>query len=563
MGKQKADRAARGQFPRWRQLQREMQAALQARLDALLEPPPSYIDDYRARYEREYPAWDGGSLSPSELDRRLGEADLVLVGDYHSLAQSQRTALRLLRRLSRRGVAPTLALEMLPADRQPLLDDFLAGRLNRAAFTARIEQERVWDFPWKPVQILLDFARYHQLPVVALNHRPRRAERALVERDRRAARLLAEARKREPGRSLFILFGDYHLAASHLPAEVARAFAKAKLPAPRLRRVFQNREALFWQSLADDGRAPEILDLAGGDVCIQSATPLVKLQSYLHWLSFHAGEREDWALPDPDEYSEDLSREVDVALHRIAQFLRVPLLEQSPPRVFWVGETDFARRIARAAGWRDEELALVLNSLRVGEDCYLRDRDLAVIGDPGENHLSELAARVLHSRCSRLSLRPRTLVDDFYLRVIRHALMFLGSKVMNPLRKSQDRPALLRYLREDGPAGDWRGRAELLLAYLEAEEQFQSTGDIDGFAGRFFNLEPRLHLALTRAVGRSLGGRLYEALIADRLEPIWLRTLWFEPFHLEGSPLKRYLEMLEQLGRPGGAARAAGELERL
>jgi hypothetical protein len=563
MGKHRQPRAAQGQFPRWRQLQREMQAALQARLDALLEPPPSYIEAYRDRFEREFPAWTGATLKPAQLDRRLAAADLVFVGDYHSLAQSQRTALRLLRRLRRRGVAPAIALEMLPAERQGLVDDFLAGRLSRARFRAQVQEQRLWDFPWKPVQILLDFARYHQLPVIALNHRPRRAEHALAERDRRAARLLAAVRRREPGRPLFVLYGDYHLAASHLPAACDRAFAKAGLAPARAVRVFQNREDLFWQSLGADGRAPEILDLAGGELCIQSATPLVKLQSYLHWLSFHAGEREDWAVPDPADFSEDLGAEVDVALHRIAQFLRIPLLEQAPPRVFWVGETDFALRIARAGGWRDDELALVLNSLRVGEDCYLRERDLAVIADPGENHLSELAARVLHSRCSRLSLRPRTLVDDFYLRVIRHALMFLGSKLMNPLRKSQDRPALLRYLREDGPGGDWRGRAELLLAYLEAEERFQHSGEVEGFASRFFNLEPRLHLALTRAVGRSLGSRLHDALIADRLDPIWLRTLWFEPFRLEGSPLKRYIEILEQLAQRHGAARAAGELERL
>lgn len=553
MRKREKPEGTSGQFARWCHLQREMQAALAARLDALLEPPPPYLTRYREQFEQGFPSWTGRALAPGELDARLAAADLILVGDYHSLAQSQRSALRVARRMQRRGLAPALALEMLPAERQDLLDAFLAGRLSRARFARAVDEERLWDFPWPPLQTLLDFARYHRLPVIALNTRPRRAERALAQRDQAAAALLAAQRRREPARPLLVLIGDYHLASEHLPAAAARAWSRAGLSPARVLRVFQNHEPLFWDSLGTGGRAPEILALAGGDLCLQSATPLMKLQSYVHWLSFHAGERDDWSLPDPAELSEDLGQEVDAALRRMARFLRIPLLEQPPPRVFWIAEPDFARRIARSAGSRDDELALVLASLRLGEDCYLRERDLAVIADPSANRLAELAARVLHSRTSRLTLRPRSLADDFYLRVILSALHFLGSLLINPLRKSQDRPALLRYLREDG-AGDWRGRAELLLAYLEAEDRYLREGELAGFAPRFFNLEAPLHRALTRAVGRSLASRLHAALLADAIDPIWLRELWFEPFHLEGSPLRRYVEILEQLG--GERARA-------
>ncbi len=547
MRKREEPAGTNGQFARWCQLQREMQAALEARLAALLEPLPPYLTSYREHFEQSFPAWTGRELAPGELDARLAAADLILVGDFHSLAQSQRSALRLARRMQRRGLAPALALEMLPAERQDLLDAFLAGRLSRARFAREVERERLWDFPWHPVQTLLDFARYHRLPVIALNTRPRRAERALPERDRQAADLLAAQRRREPARPLLALIGDYHLAGDHLPAAAARAWTRAGLAPARVLRVFQNHEPLFWQSLGPRGRAAEILALAGGDLCIQSATPLMKLQSYVHWLSFHAGEREDWSLPDPAELSEDLGLEVDALLRRMARFLRIPLLEQAPPQVFWIAEPDFARRIAGSAGWREEELALVLASLRAGEDCYLRERDLAVIADPSANRLAELAARILHSRTSRLVLRPRGLADDFYLRVVLSTLHFLGSLLINPLRKSQDKPALLRYLRED-ESGDWSGRAELLLAYLEAEDRFQRDGELSGFAMRFFNLEAPLHRALTRAVGRSLASRLHAALLADALDPIWLRELWCEPFRLEGSPLRRYIEMLEQLG---------------
>jgi uncharacterized iron-regulated protein len=552
---------SRSHFERWRRLQQEMQSALEQRLAAMLAEAPPHIERYKARFERSFPAWTGSSLRPARLGERLAEAELVLVGDYHSLAQSQRSALRLLRRLRRRGVSPCLALEMIPSQFQPELDAFLTGRLSSRAFAKLAVEAGFWDFNWRPIQTLLDFARHHELPVIGLNTEVRRADRALQERDRHAADLLAARRLAEPERPLFVLYGDYHLADAHLPAAIRRACKRAGVAPPRSLRVFQNREPLFWESLGPRGRSPELLLLEGGDVCIQGATPLVKLQSFLYWLNFHDLEDED---PDPADHCEDLGHEVDAAMKRIAHFLRIPILEQAPPRVYWLGDADFARQIAQESGWEEAELALVQSSLAQGEDCYLQSRDLAVISEPGQNRLAELAARVLHGRTAGLGNRPRTLADDFYLRVISQALLFLGSKLINPLRKSPDRPALIRNLREGrGNRGEWRDRAELQLAYLEAEERYLHEGDIDGFSGRFFGLDGPRHLSLTRALGHNLGGRLYEALVDETLDPFWLRELWFESFNLEGSPLRQYFDILEQLGSSRELRLARGERESL
>ncbi len=552
---------SRSHFERWRGLQQEMQSALEQRLASMLDDAPPHIERYKERFERSFPAWTGRSLRPQQLGDRLEDAELLLVGDYHSLAQSQRAALRLLRRLRRRGVAPCLALEMIPSGHQQQLDAFLAGHLSSRAFTRLAVEAGFWDFNWRPIQTLLDFARHHDLPVIGLNTEVRRADRALQERDRHAAELLAARRLAEPERPLFVLYGDYHLAAPHLPAAVRRACKRAGITAPRCLRVFQNREPLFWESLGPRGRSPELLLLEGGDVCIQGATPLVKLQSFLYWLNFHGSDSED---PDPADHCEDLGHEVDVAMKRIARFLRIPLLEQAPPRVYWLGDVDFARRIAKESGWGETELALVQSSLIQGDDCYLQGRDLAVISEPGQNRLAELAARVLHGRSAGLGQRPRTLADDFYLRVISQALLFLGSKLINPLRKSPNRPALIRNLREcRGNRDEWRDRAELQLAYLEAEERYLSEGNIDAFSGRFFGLDGPSHLSLTRALGHNLGGRLYEALVDETLDPFWLRELWFEPFNLEGSPPRRYFEILDQLGSSRELRDMRGEQERL
>jgi hypothetical protein len=567
MGDLKKTRGVEGNFEHWLGLQREMQIALEDRLRDELGDEPSFLARYRRSYDRHFPAWAGHSMSPEQLTDRILGSGLALLGDYHSLAQSQRTALRLLKRLVRRGGNPALALEMIPGKEQPALDAFLSGEMSSEQFALHAHVREFWDFPWKPVQILLDFCRYHSLPVIGINLLGGNPARSLAQRDSSAAKLIAAFRKAKPDLDLLVLVGDYHLAASHLPRALARALAKAGVEGPPPLRIFQNYEPRYWESLAALGTSPEILALVGGDFCIQSATPLIKAQSYVHWLNFHrlgdAG-RGPINEADPEDCREDLCHEVDAAARRIARFTRIPTVEQSPPHIYWIGAGDFARRIAGEADWSPEELARVQTALGQGDDCYLPGRDLGIFAQLSQNRIAEMGAMVLHGRSARIQERPRSLLDDFYLRVLSQAVIFLGSKLINPLRRSLDRHALLRSLRESEVGiGNWQERAELLLAYLEAEELCIQTGATDGFELRFFDLSGPAHISLTRAVGHHLGLRLYEALLADRIDSLLVRDLFCEPYRLEGSPPRRYHDLLEILG-PSQMLRVVGkEAERL
>ena len=555
-----------GNFEHWLGLQRELQFALEERLQDELGEEPAFLSRYRCSYERDFPVWAGHSMTAGQLTDRILTTGLALLGDFHSLAQSQKTALRLLRRMVRAGGQPALALEMIPAKEQPALDSFLAGEMNSAEFAMHAHRRSLWDFPWKPVQVLLDFCRYHSLPVIGINSSGGSRQRSLALRDRRAARLIARFRKARPECSLLVLIGDYHLASRHLPKELEHELAKAGLDHRPPLRIFQNHEPRYWESLATLGRSPEILALVGGEFCVQSATPFMKIQSYLHWLDFHRPEETDSEpslAADPDDCLADLSREVAAAARRIARFLRIPTLEQAPPRIYWVGAGDFAQRIARNADWSQAELTRVHGALERGDDCYLPGRDLGIFAQVSQNRIAEMGALVLHGRSARIQERPRSLVDDFYLRVLRQAIVFLGSKLINPLRRSHDRPALLRSLSEsDIEVGNWQERAELLLAYLEAEDRYLR-GGVGDFDERFFHLPASSHLGLTRAVGRHLGMRLHEAMLFDHIDSLVIRNLFCEAFQLEGSPPRRYYELLGRLG-PASSRRAAGdEAERL
>ena len=560
MGKIQQGREARHNYHRWLDLQKRLQDRLEFSLRERLGPEPPALVRYRENYFQTLPSWTGRQLSPAQLTSRLKSADAILLGDFHSLAQSQRTALRLLKRLMRAGVRPAVCLEMIPIARQAELDAFLAGEMKGREFLEIFRQG--WDFPYKPVSTLLTYARYHKLPVLGLNSDTKAGRNPLKSRDKKAAEVLTRYRQEHPEQPLFVLMGDFHLGAKGLP----KALAREKFEGEVLR-CFQNPEPLYWEVMESLGESPEILELENGDVAIQSATPIVKLQSYHYWITgweLDADTVGDTPPEDPSELLPDLSEEVDELLHRIAHFLRIPLLEESSAAILWTGQDDFANMVEGLEGWTSEEMNLVASNLAWGHGCFLPTRNLAFLAKLSQNRVAEMAGRILLARNARITARPRTMVDDFYLRVIETALTFLASKIINPMRKYRDIPKLSAMLVRNRPGRNgWRGRATRLLSYLKAEQRYLREGDETVLAGGFFHLAAHDHLDLTRAVGKHLGGRLYNAMMNGEVDRFWIRDLYFDKMALEGAPTRAYFEILDRIWESGKWKGEAQKMERL
>jgi uncharacterized iron-regulated protein len=89
--------------------------------------------------------------------------DVVFFGELHNSKDAHADELALLKELYERRKDLILSFEMFERDRQGVLDDYLAGRLDEARFRA---QARPWPnyADYKP---LIEFAKEHGLPVVA------------------------------------------------------------------------------------------------------------------------------------------------------------------------------------------------------------------------------------------------------------------------------------------------------------------------------------------------------------------------------------------------------------
>lgn len=114
--------------------------------------------------------WDsraGAELGLAALCDRLAAADVVFVGETHLDDTTHRFQAALLEGLiARRAGALVLSLEMFERDVQPVLDDYLAGRVDERTFLAAA---RPWGNYASDYRPLVEAAREHGIPVRAAN----------------------------------------------------------------------------------------------------------------------------------------------------------------------------------------------------------------------------------------------------------------------------------------------------------------------------------------------------------------------------------------------------------
>lgn len=122
----------------------------------------------------------GTAVEPVPLLRRLAEAPVVLLGEQHDKADHHRWQLHTLAALHALNPDLAVGMEMLPRRLQPVLDRWVAGELTESEFLKETDWRTVWGFDPAFYLPILQFARLHRLPVVALN-----VERSLISRTAR------------------------------------------------------------------------------------------------------------------------------------------------------------------------------------------------------------------------------------------------------------------------------------------------------------------------------------------------------------------------------------------
>ncbi len=108
----------------------------------------------------------GTPLSVDQAADMLKDYDVVFVGELHDHTGNHLAEMALFRALHARAPALALSMEQFERDVQPVLDDYLAGRIGEDALR---QKGRAWGNYAEAYRPLVEYAKAHALPVIAAN----------------------------------------------------------------------------------------------------------------------------------------------------------------------------------------------------------------------------------------------------------------------------------------------------------------------------------------------------------------------------------------------------------
>ena len=488
-----------------------------------------YLRDFNQAY-RTYEA----VLSSEDVRQAVHSADIVLIGDYHSLPNAQRQAATLLEQRALAGDRPVvLGLETIFARDQHILDEWWRRDIEEAELRQRIRFDLDWGYDWAPFYELLVTARENAEGLYGLDCMPREDLRKIGARDRHAAIKIAEIRQKHPQAAIFVLFGESHLAPAHLPRVL-----REQIPDAKVLTILQNIDALYWRAAGERADKVEAVRVKDDVICVFNATPLEKYESYRLFL-------DQWSRCDDGP---DFAPTIYNLIDSLASFLEInrysphngtqpKFLVDMLPEVYGGSSDAMLRRLLSRKGISEQNRESMLSCVEQRGSAYLAPVNAFCIREFQMMHAAEDATRFLHQACQglpqRLNGHPMAesgfehsrSSDQFYVRVMEHAIAYFGSRVLYP-----SRPA---------PSGD--GASQLSRAACEKAAQAAAQLDACQFETR------------AQEWGYHMGSEIYEGYLAGRLAPSGIRRLFLAHLHEPGLARKvcgAVISKLRSISRP-------------
>ncbi|MDP2599350.1 MAG: ChaN family lipoprotein [Deltaproteobacteria bacterium] len=503
--------------------------------ESILINEPDFVR-YETAYNRVLKKYKSASTI-SEMLAAVKTADIIYVGDYHTCNQSQRSFLRILKEITPRIKNYIIGLELLHKRHQAILEQFLKGKLSEESFLKKVGLKKHWVFDlWENFKPLFDFAKYHDIPLFAIDAAPKGA--SLKERDRATAKLVAHLAKTHPDKKIFVFIGDLHIAPSHLPLEVNRELKKWKISKKELI-LYQNSEPIYWhlakRGLEDKTEAVKINE---NSFCRMHTPPVVCQRSYLNWLEHEEGEI---------DYADAKHSFVDL-VERISHFLKIDVGEEKENvEVFTCGDLSFLNRIQSSRRFSKEEIKIIKQQIIASQSYYIPKLRFVYLSNISLNHAAEEAAHFIKHICSGEE-KPRDPFDAFYANVLHEALGFFGSKIINHKRKcfhEKDFQKLIRYFQSISTQAERHLEFETALLVAQCKKM-EKNGEALSSMDVFHN-KPDLFFMVTHALGYMLGDRLYYALLEGVVTKSEIRHLFYDPWKGFGKPFQVYWTVLTKI----------------
>ena len=532
-----------------------------------------YIREFYAEFGR-YEAvssWD-------DLVIACYKSDIIYIGDYHALPASQQFAARLLEAIAVRSRQVLLGLEMIYGRHQALLDRFMRGGIDEAQFLKAIRYDLDWGYDWDGFRMLFEVARRHGIPVHGLDCGPRTGFQHIRRRDQYAADRLAAAIEANPGARSVVVFGESHLARTHLPGRVTQRLKRRGLE-KRAVIVVQNLEEIAWKIAEDGLKDVEVARLAPDAWCHFNTSPIAKYEAYRRTIEIWKGEA------DQDDQV-DLTSTVHGVIDMVLRFLHVdkltcrvrttgrtrePLVDLYP-EVYSALEVEELRDVLRGAEFAEDEMQEVLDHVGRNGSCYVPRINAVFIGTFNMAHAGEEAAhfvnQALKGEIDGRPPRPMAQHDLFYSSVMEEALGYFGSKLVDPSRNHFFETEFYQYYRKD-PAEieahtaytheEFNAIIGFVLTHKRFEKEYAKYETVPEEILAGIRSEPRRANILVHELGYFLGQQIHDGYRDGLIDRREILDLFRTSFRRSGSALRAYLDLTAKL-RPAeeGGLRPAG-----
>ena len=491
-------------------------------------------------------------LLPSEVDQRVQHADVILVGDYHALPASQRYTASLVEKIAASGRKVILGVEAIVARDQHIIDEWQRDEIDADELRSRIRFQSDWGYDWHPFRELLQRARAAGAKIYGLDCTPRQDMRSIRARDRHAAVKIDGLRSVHPGAVVVVLFGESHLAPSHLPLLV-----RGLRQQDQVLTILQNVDTLYWQSAGEPQDLVEAVEVCDEVVCVFSATPLEKYENYRlcieRWKQERAGKLD--LAPSFYNLITTLWQFLGINPYSACSGRTQSFLVDELPEVWCAAhEEQLERLLARRCNTRANEIRA---AIKQQGSYFVAERNVIVATEFRMPWAAEQAARFVHHVCRGPQRKPVDVQNEFYLRVMECALAFFGSKVLCPSRKLFVESEIYdRYMQspEEVEREGWDLRKYLqmldfLVLHRDYERNRRKYARVPELLLEGMEFDPRRKQELVRLLGHALGSNLYRAYVVGCIGKRWLRRLYLKDIAHPGFARAMYLHATDLVRR--------------
>ncbi len=489
------------------------------------------LRNYFLPYKKELHDQKWLPVQRSQLIGDLLQADVIIGGDFHAFAQSQRTHLRIIRSLKKLNRPLVLALECFESKHQSILDDFMADKISQEDLLIKVNWEEDWGFPWKHYWPLVKYAKSRGHKVIAVNSKSllNSSTGNTESRDHHIAKIINNEKRLQTDALVYLVIGDLHLATEHMPEAL-----ESLNPTFNVLSVFQNSEKLYFDLLSQGlENKVDILKSSKKQYCIITSPPWVKWQSYLMYLEtnddieiFNADFEDEFDYDLDDDYYDDFVESYDFTdqLYSIFSFL-VKDLELN---ISFDSAETFTSLTDYLLEQFDEmlkphESSIVKVLVENSKSFYLPEIGCLYLSRLTTNHASEIVGKYIQAE---LTGRKESLFDmpvDFKKLIWVETLAYFMSKIFNHKRKTMSFKNLKSELLNINPSDS--NHEILKLSLGQTMEEYFSVNNISRKKkGLEAALQPYSYVESARILGQFKGEQLYQAYRGGRMSKETLKV---------------------------------------